>query len=327
MSKVAVTGGAGFLGSHIVKQQLSKKNDVVIIDNFSSGFRENLSDLGTNQECVVGDLRDYEFAKKAIAGADTVFHFAAEVGSVQYLHGSAARELAALQANLVIDANVFKACQENKVNTIIYASSVSVYPFEKQLGADAVFKEDDATKFANPEGGYGWSKFLGEIQLNLMPDVSVGVARIFHAYGENIYLKPDRSQVIASLFSKAINYPKEDFVVWGDGSQRRCFVFIDDVLEALNKMEDYVMRKGNLTVNLGTREEITVKSLAEHIIEISEKKIPLQFDTSKPTGAMSRTPDLDKIKRELGWVPKTSFSDGLLRTYKWAEKRLATKDW
>ena len=86
--------GSGFLGSHIVKQQLSKKNDVVIIDNFSSGFRENLSDLGTNQECVVGNLRDYEFAKKAIAGADTVFHFAAEVGSVQYLHGSAARELA-----------------------------------------------------------------------------------------------------------------------------------------------------------------------------------------------------------------------------------------
>ncbi|MFI5422169.1 MAG: GDP-mannose 4,6-dehydratase, partial [Nitrososphaerales archaeon] len=145
--------------------------------------------------------------------------------------------------------------------------------------------------------------------------------------GENIYLKPDRSQVIASLISKVIKYPKEDFVVWGDGSQRRCFVFIDDVLEALNKMDGYVMRKGNLTVNLGSREEITVKSLAEQIIEISGKKIPLQFDTTKPTGAMSRSPDLDKIKHELGWVPKTSFSKGLLRTYKWAEKRLATKDW
>ena len=103
--------------------------------------------------------------------------------------------LNALQANLVIDANVFKACRENGVRCIIYASSVSVYPFEKQLGSGAIFKEDDATEHVNPEGGYGWSKFVGEIQLDMMPDVAVGVARIFHAYGENIYIKPDRSQV------------------------------------------------------------------------------------------------------------------------------------
>ena len=324
---MTVTGGAGFLGSHIVKQQLDKGNRVIIIDNFSSGFRENLSDLGAAQECIVGDLRDYDFTRKALAGADTVYHFAAEVGSVQYLHGSAARELAALQANLVIDANVFRACQENKIGTILYASSVSVYPFEKQLGADAEFKEDDATRFVSPEGGYGWSKFLGEVQLGLMPDSSVGIARIFHAYGENIYIKPDRSQVIASLISKAIHYPKEDYVIWGDGSQRRCFVFIDDVLEALSKLEDYVVKRGNLTVNLGSREEVTVSSLAERIVKISGKKIPLRFDPSKPTGAMSRIPDLEKIKRKLDWVPRTSFDEGLLRTYGWAEKRLATRGW
>ncbi len=324
VSRVAVAGGAGFLGSHIVKQQLDKGNNVVVIDNFSSGFRENLSDLGIDPQCIVGDLRDYDFARKAISGADTVFHFAAEVGSVQYLHGSAARELAALQANLVIDANVFKACQEHKVRTIIYASSVSVYPFEKQLGTDAVFKEEDATQFVNPEGGYGWSKYLGEVQLNLMPDVSVGIARIFHAYGENIYIKPDRSQVIASLISKAIKYPEQEFVVWGDGSQRRCFVFIDDFLEALSKMEDYIASRGNLIVNLGSREEVTVKSLAQQIIAISGKKISLRFDPTKPTGAISRTPNLEKIKRELNWTPKTKFNDGLLRTYKWAEKRLLT---
>ena len=165
MSKVAITGGAGFLGSHIAKQQIAKGNEVVIIDNFSSGSIENLKDMGVRQKCMVGDLSKYNFAKESLVNVDTVYHFAAEVGSVQYLHGSSDRELDALQANLVIDTNVFRACRENRINCIIYASSVSVYPFESQLTGEAVFKEDDATEHVNPEGGYGWSKFLGEVQL------------------------------------------------------------------------------------------------------------------------------------------------------------------
>ena len=74
----------------------------------------------------------------------------------------------------------------------------------------------------------------------MMSDVKVGVARIFHAYGKNIYLKPDKSQVIGSLMRKAILYPSEDFVVWGDGSQKRCFVYIDDVIDALVLIQEYI---------------------------------------------------------------------------------------
>jgi nucleoside-diphosphate-sugar epimerase len=327
MPKVVVTGGAGFLGSHVAKEKLAQGNEVVIVDNFSSGFVENLSDLGVKQKCVVGDLRDYEFAKRAVAGADVVYHFAAEVGSVQYLHGTADRELDALEANLVIDANVFKACRENRVGCIMYASSVSVYPFERQLGGSAVFKEREAMERVSPEGGYGWSKFLGEVQLNMMAGTSVGIARIFHAYGENIYLKPNRSQVIASLMYRTIRNSGEDLVVWGDGTQKRCFVFIDDALVALQRIEKYVMQNENLAVNLGSQEENSVKELAEQIIQISGKKIEIRFDTSKPTGAMSRTPDLEKIKGKIGWEPRTSFRDGLRRTYAWAEKRLSSKEW
>ncbi|MDA4111759.1 MAG: NAD-dependent epimerase/dehydratase family protein [Thaumarchaeota archaeon] len=322
MSRVAITGGAGFLGSHIVRQQKKKGNEVIIVDNFSSGTVENLEDLGVKQDCIVGDLRDSNFAKKALSKVDTVYHFAAEVGSVEYLHGTPHRELDALQANLVIDANVFKACREIQANCIIYASSVSVYPFGKQLGAHAIFREEDATDHVDPEGGYGWSKFLGEVQLSMISGISVGVARIFHAYGENIYMKPDRSQVIASLISKSIHYPKDDFVVWGDGSQCRCFVFIDDVIDALEKLESYVRQKGKLTVNLGSQEEISVGELAQQIVRISGKKIDLRFDASRPSGAMSRIPDLERIKNTLGWMPKTKFQDGLTRTYNWAQRRL-----
>jgi GDP-D-mannose 3', 5'-epimerase len=322
MSKVAITGGAGFLGSHIVKQQIARGNEVVIVDNLSSGSIENLTDLGVRQNCIIGDLRNYDFAKETLADVDTVYHFAAEVGSVQYLHGSNDRELNALQANLVIDANVFRACRESKVSCIIYASSVSVYPFDRQLTREAVFKEEDANDHVNPEGGYGWSKFLGEVQLSMFTDVSIGIARIFHAYGSNIYLKPDRSQVMASLICKAIRYPAEDFIVWGNGAQRRCFVHINDALEALDKLERYVRQNGNLTVNIGSQDEISVKELAERIVRISGKNINMKFDTSKPSGALSRAPNLERIESVLGWTPKTPLSEGLGETYEWAKRRL-----
>ncbi len=322
MQKVAVTGGAGFLGSHLVKRLLDEGREVSIIDDFSSGSLQNLADLGVRRDCSVGDLRNYQFARESLREAEVVFHFAAEVGSVSYLHGSNAAELAALQSNLVIDANVFKACLENGVHSIVYASSVSVYPFDEQLGSHTRFKEEDSERRVNPEGGYGWAKYIAEKQLSLMPGVSSGVARIFHAYGRNIYLRPDRSQVIASLIRKAIRYPEEDFVVWGDGTQRRCFVYIEDVLDALMSLERHVKQRGSLTVNIGSTEETTVGELAKRVVRLSKRDISLKFDASKPTGALSRMPDLRRAKRVLAWAPTTSLSEGLKETFEWAEGRL-----
>jgi len=322
MGKVAVTGGAGFLGSHIVKRLLAEGHEVSIIDDLSAGSLQNLSDVGVRQKVTVGDLKDQVFAKRSLKGADTVFHFAAEVGSVAYLHGSKARELAAFFSNVTIDANVFRACAENGVRSVIYASSVSVYPFDRQLGGHAKFREEDTEENVNPEGGYGWSKYVAEKELSYMSDVSVGVARIFHAYGTNIYLNPDRSQVIASLMRKSIRYPKEDFVVWGDGRQRRCFVYIDDVIDALFRLLGHIEKKGSLTVNIGSTEEITVLELAKKIIALSGKRIEPILDPSKPSGALNRMPDLSLARKAIGWEPTTRFSDGLSKTYEWALGRL-----
>ena len=322
MGKVAVTGGAGFLGSHISRRLMDDGHEVSIIDDLSAGSLQNLRDLGVRRKVRVGDLKDYGFAKRSLEGADTVFHFAAEVGSVDYLHGSKARELAAFFSNVTIDANVFRACAENGVRSVIFASSVSVYPFDRQLGEHVRFREEDAEEKVNPEGGYGWSKYVAEKELSYMSDVSVGVARIFHAYGKNIYLRPDRSQVIASFMRKAIRYPKEGFTVWGDGRQRRCFVYIEDVIDALFRLLGYVESKGSLTVNVGSTEEVNVLGLANKIIGLSGKKIEPSLDPSRPSGALNRMPDLALVKRTLGWEPTTPFSVGLSRTFDWALTRL-----
>ena len=322
MGKVAVTGGAGFLGSHIVKRLVDDGQEVSIIDDLSAGSIQNLRDLGVSQKVAVGDLKDHGFAKRSLKGADTVFHFAAEVGSVDYLHGSKARELAAFLSNVTIDANVFRACAENGVRSVIYASSVSVYPFDRQLGEHVRFREEDAEEKVNPEGGYGWSKYVAEKELSYLSGASVGIARIFHAYGKNIYIKPDRSQVIASLMRKAIRYPDEGFVVWGDGRQRRCFVYIDDAIDALFRLLGYVEKKGSLTVNVGSTEEVTVLALAKKIIALSGKRITPTLDPSKPSGALNRMPDLARAKKTLGWEPTTPFADGLSETFAWATRRL-----
>lgn len=317
-----MTGGAGFLGSNIAARLIRDGHEVTIIDDFSAGSVRNLRDAGVGQKVVKGDLKEYGFARESLRRAEAVFHFAAEVGSVEYLHGSTASELAAMQANVVIDANVFRACRENGVGTVIYASSVSVYPFDRQQGGDAVFREEDADGVANPEGGYGWSKYLAEKELSLMTGVRVGVARIFHAYGRNIYLKPDRSQVVGSLIRKAINYPREEFVVWGDGRQRRCFVYIDDALDAVFRLMEHVERDGNLTVNVGSTDEVTVRQVAERVIALSGKDIRMTFDAAKPRGALNRTPDLTRVARALGWKPTTPFDEGMARTFEWARGRL-----
>ena len=311
------------MGSHIVKSFFDKGDEVVVIGDLTTGSMQNLADLGVGPTFLEGDLRDSVFASRSLKGVDTVFHFAADIGNVSYLHGSESREQSALQNNVAIDTNVIRSCIDNKVGAIIYASSVSVYPKSQQMGQRVAFKEEDSGRMIDPEGGYGWAKYIAEKQLGVLPGIKVGIARIFHAYGSNIYLKEDRSQVIGSLIRKAIMYPEEDFVVWGDGTQRRAFLYIDDLLDALSRLDSYVETKGNLTVNMGSIEEVTIKELAEMIIEISGKKITPRYDTTKPTGVLSRLPDLTKAEKTLGWKPKTKLIDGLTRTYEWAEQRLS----
>jgi len=323
--KVAVTGGAGFIGSNLARKLADEGNAVRIVDDFSTGTEQNLRDVNVSTEVVRGNLADQAFARDSLKNVDAVYHLAAEVGSVQYLHGSYARELFALQTNLLIDTNVFRACIEDEIRTIVFASSVSVYPKRLQMTASSPFREDDAQRTVEPEGGYGWSKYVAEKQLEMMDLVNVGVARIFHAYGKNIYLKEDKSQVIGSLMRKAVRYPEEDFVIWGDGNQKRCFVYIDDVTDALLRIRDYLTVNSRLTVNVGSQDEVSVRDLARKIVDLSGKDIPLKFDISKPTGVLQRVPSLEKIERSLGWKPSTTLDDGLELTYEWATQRLAGK--
>ena len=318
--KIAVTGGAGFIGSNLVRKLLDIGHDVVIIDNFSRGTELNLQDLGIDTEIRYVDLRDSKLVLKSIKGAEVVFHLAARVGSINYLHGNKKNELETLQSNLIIDANVFRACLENGVKKLIYASSVAVYPIEDQDKSETTFAEKSLTHY-NPEGGYGWAKLMGEIQLAWIEDLDIGIARIFNIYGENSAMGPS-SHVVTSLIRKAIFYPREKYVVWGNGQQTRDFLYVGDCVEALIKMLGKAAKE-LFIVNIGSDKAVKISTLAEKIAGISGKNMEIIYDSGQPSGPFSRTSDNKQAKALLNWEPKVSLDEGLQRTYRWEETRNA----
>ncbi|MDG6982755.1 MAG: NAD-dependent epimerase/dehydratase family protein [Nitrososphaerota archaeon] len=313
-----MTGAAGFIGANLVRTLLRQgRTDLRGVDNVSRGSNENIEGLGL--EVVHADLRSYEQTLSALKGADCVFHLAARVGSLDYLHGSNNAELEALQSNLAIDANVFRVCVEKRVERVIYASSVSVYPIDRQYRLDTEFREEDVYP-VNPEGGYGWAKLLGEKQLELMEQVKSGVARIFNAYGE--YSEFERSaQVVPALLRKAIRYPKEDFIVWGNGKQTRNMLYISDCVDALLGIEKNA-RFPPLVTNIGNPHTVTVREIAETISKVCGKRLPMKFDASMPVGPLSRIPVINRAEKELGWKPTTSLETGISRTHEWMRNKI-----
>lgn len=336
-NKTVVTGGAGFIGSHLVKKLIERGGKVIVVDDFSSGSKQNLLNLGIKNsdfELRELDLTNYYQASEGLKEAETVFHFAARVGGIKYLHEGEDSELLTLQENLAIDANVFRVCLEKKVKRIVYASSTAVYPMEKQYSAGAIFSEDDFSpemrtqdprfRFQmsiNPDGGYGLAKLMGEIQLNWMKDVDIGIARIFNIYGVNEPLD-EKSHAISDLICKAIIYPKKEFVVWGDGNQTRDYLYVSDCVDALVKLEEKISDYSHspLIINIGSGRTTSLREIAEEVIKLSGKDIKAIYDLKKPVGPLSRTANIDRIKNLLGWQPKIGLEKGLENTYLWIKK-------
>ena len=324
--KTIVTGGSGLIGSHLTKRLIELGRDVIVVDDFSRGNELNFSDLGIKPEIKKIDLRDLEKLKTEFKGVESVFHLAARVGSLDWLHGTKMRDLAWFQDNCAIDANVFRACIENSVGRIVYPSSAAVYPIHEQEHAGAVFSEDDLdlahvrTQTIDPDGGYGWAKLVGEVQLSWAADINISVARLFNVYGENFALD-QTAPVIPSLIRRLLENPKGPFVVWGDGEQTRDFLYVSDCVDALIKLEDIATSPMNI-VNLGAGSNVSIGDIAKLIVEISGFDAEIQFDVEKPVGPISRQPDISKANALLGWYPEVDFETGLRRVYSWLQKRL-----
>jgi len=325
--KCMVTGGAGLIGSNLVRKLASYGHEVVVIDNLWRGTLDNLTGIdgytpvsGKNfHQC---DLANFDASASFFAGVDTVFHLADIVAGIRFVFGN---EPFVFRSNLLINSNTLTAAIEAKARRFIYVGTACSYPAAKQsfLNPPAL-KEEDAYP-ADPESGYGWSKLMGEYECELAHRyklIETGILRLHNVYGGPTDISPERSQVIPALCRKAINFPSEEFVVWGSGTQRRSFIHVDDVVDAILLLSEKGIGAG--AIQVGASESTSIKEIAEKVVKISGKKIDIAFDLSKPEGDKDRSPDLSKARNILGWKQVVTLDQGLERTYEWCERKLSS---
>ncbi len=313
-----VTGGAGFIGSHLSRRLLKKGAKVVAVDNFLTGQMYRIDDLlkNPNFQLVKGDLRDSSFVQGLLLGNqfDYVWHLAANMGGIGYITSVGAD---VMRDNLKMNLNLLQSCSDSNIDRLFYSSSACVYPIEKQTSLGVIpLKEEDAYP-ANPDSFYGWEKLVTEKMCEAYGKdygLKTRIARFHNCYGPMADYGEERGKVIASLIRKAIHYPEEPFIVWGDGKQERSFIYIDDLIDALLKLMD---SNYNEPLNIGTDRLISIKDLAFMVIDLSNKDIQIEYDLSKPQGVRSRNADLTLIQKVLGWSPRVSLEEGVRRTYEW----------
>ncbi|MDX1548668.1 MAG: NAD-dependent epimerase/dehydratase family protein, partial [Rhodothermales bacterium] len=238
-SHVLVTGGAGMIGSNLVKRLVSLGFRVSVVDNLWRGKKAYLEDEAGTPVIDMG--RDFHEVDLAVPGAlgplledvDYVFHLADIVAGIGYVFNN---QGSLFRQNVLINSNVIAAVRERPVQGFVYADTACSFPAHLQTGVDArPLRESDLFPAA-PESAYGWSKLMGQYETLLMgqeTDVPVCVPLLHNVYGTPADYSPETGQVIPSLVRKAIRYPDEPFVVWGSGAQGRAFVHVDDVVDAL----------------------------------------------------------------------------------------------
>lgn len=310
--KVLVTGGKGFIGSHLVNYLRAKGHWVRSVDMKKDCF------LKTNENSFVQeDLRTPEVADYVVKDVDWVFNLVANIGGVGFITSVKAD---VMRDNVRVNTNILEACRKNDVKRLFFSSSVSVYPRGLQLNPEVKpLKECDAFP-AYPDSAYGWEKLFTELMMQAYHEdygLDIRIARFHNIYGPYGTYKGGREKAPAALCRKVAETPNGGTItIWGDGEQTRSFLYIDDAVEAIYKFmqSDYTE-----PLNIGSDELISINELADLIIEVSGKHLMKQHDLSKPQGVRGRNADLHLIEKVLGWKPTISYRKGVMKTYRWIE--------
>ena len=325
MKKVFITGGAGFIGSHLVDSLLSKGLEVVVYDNFSSGTVDNLNHISSKHLMIIeGDILDYEFLEKSMIGCDYVSHHAAQL-EIFLAYDDPEKDL---QVNTVGTLNVLKAAKRNGIQKVINVSSACVYGQVDQSTTES----HDTT----PNWDYGVSKLAAEKYAKIFNDykeIPVVSLRYGIVYGEREWFR----RVLPIFLKKVIN--NESPVVFGEGNQIRDFIYVGDVIEFHNLCLDDNRANGH-SFNVGTGKPTSIQELAETAVKISGKNLKIIYEDTKEgefsklvEGKKRNTAelgtmllDMTKAYDILEWQPKILLEDGLKREYEWAKDNISRWD-
>ena len=316
---VLVTGGASFIGSHLVDALVERGARVRVVDNFSSGKLENLQErlAAGDIDLMEADLLDDGLARRSMRGIEIVFHLAADHGGRGYvdLHQSACA------GNLALDGLVFRAALQEDVGKVVFASSGCVYPnyIQTDPGEMLFLTENKAGPPYDADNLYGWAKLMAEMTLQAFHrdhGMKTASCRYFTVFGPRGHENHAVIAMIARAFVR-----QNPFVVWGNGEQIRNWTHVDDIVSgtilAAEAIED------GTPVNLGTMERTRVIDAVREVLRYTGHSAHIELHPEMPTGPMNRVADNSLAKKLLGWEPKIRFMDGLRATADWY---FSTKD-
>jgi nucleoside-diphosphate-sugar epimerase len=316
---VLVTGGASFIGSHLVDVLVGRGARVRIVDDLSSGKLQNIRehiDSG-RVEFVQADLREPGIARKAMAGMHIIFHLAADHGGRGYVD----LHQAGPASNLFLDGLVFWEGLKAGVEKVVFASSGCVYPnfLQSDPGKEVYLTEDLVKQPYDADNMYGWAKLMGELTLKAFHQeygMKAASCRYFTVYGP----RGVENHAVIAMIAKAF-IGQNPFEVWGDGTQVRNWTYIDDIVRgtilAAERIDD------GTAINLGTMERVRVIDAVKMVLEYTGQKADIVFKPDMPTGPLNRVADNSLAKQVLGWQTQVTFREGLKRTMDWY---FATKD-
>lgn len=307
--RVAVTGGAGFIGSYLVELLVADGARVTVADDLSRGDRANLESVQRDVRFLQLDMRVPEEARETCRDQDVVFNLAAPVAGVHY---SSNHHGAMLTGSATIAANVLEACRLEGVGRYLYCSSSCVYPDDC-----IVPTPESESNRGTPESlneGYGWGKRFGELQATYYAgeyDMAVAIARPFNSYGARQHIDSDleRAQLLPALIGRLLR-GDDPLRVWGSGNQTRSLVHGRDTALGLKLVcEHYAVAD---PVNVGHDDETTIRDLIALLLDVTDLRPEVVFDLSMPEGSARKAANVEKLRAVTGFRPSTDLREGLV---------------
>lgn len=298
---ILVTGGAGFIGSHLVDRLIEQRYKVIIIDNLSTGKKENLSPKADFHQL---DICDFEKIRPLFQNIDYVFHLAA----IPRVPVSVKDPVNTSRTNILGTINVLRTASKNKVKRVIFASSSSVYGNQKELP----LKEN---MLPSPISPYGLQKLVGEqfaklfTQIYKTPVISL---RYFNVFGPRADFNSEYSLVIGKFLK--LRSQEKPLTIFGDGEQARGFCYIDDVVQANIQAMEKEKLKGGEIINIGSEKSYSINYLSQLIGG------EVQYLSSRPGDVLYTRADISLARELLSWEPKVSFEQGIKKTKEWFQK-------
>ncbi len=321
MKKALVCGAGGFIGGHLVKRLKSEEYWVRGVDIKNHEYIESSAD-----EFIKGDLRDSRLVEKVIDQPfDEVYQLAADMGGAGFVF-SGENDADIMHNSAMINLNVVEASVKAKVKKIFYSSSACMYPERNQMDPDNPNCKEDSAYPAEPDSEYGWEKLFSErfyLAANRNYGMDIRIARFHNIFGPEGSWNDGREKAPAAICRKVAETPdRGEIEIWGDGTQTRSFLYIDECLEGVRRlMESDFMGP----VNIGSDEMVSINQLAIMAMDITGKKQSINH-IAGPLGVRGRNSDNQLIQEKLRWAPNWPLRKGMEITYNWIAKQVVKRD-